>query len=65
MPKQPTIENIVTINDGRVVTDSLKVAEVFGKRHSDILKAIRSLNIPEDFKQRNFALLEKNVEKQP
>lgn len=56
-----TIENIVTINDGRVVTDSLKVAEVFGKRHSDILKAIRSLNIPEDFKQRNFALLERTL----
>lgn len=29
--------------DGQVITTSLKVAEVFGKRHNDVLKSIRNL----------------------
>jgi len=50
-----TIENIVSVNDGKAVTDSLKVAQVFGKKHKDVLKAIRDLEIPEDLRRRNFA----------
>lgn len=50
------MENLVTIIDGQPVTTSLKVAEVFGKKHCDVLRAIRNLEAPEDFGRRNFAL---------
>ena len=31
-------------NKGTPVTDSLKVAQVFGKRHDNIIRAIRNIN---------------------
>lgn len=40
---------------GRQVTTSLNVAEVFGKQHLSVMRAIRSLDVPEDFSQCNFA----------
>lgn len=43
------------MKDGKAVTTSLKIAEVFGKQHKDILKAIRELDCPKDFAGRNFA----------
>lgn len=46
---------LVFIENGRTVTDSLTVAEVFGKRHDDVLKAIRGLECSEEFSLRNFA----------
>lgn len=49
------MENLVTIKDGQPVTTSLKVAEVFGKQHKDVLRAIRELDVPKDFTERNFA----------
>lgn len=48
----------VAVRDGKVITTSLKIAETFGKRHSDVLRAIEALEIPEDFTERNFALSE-------
>ena len=47
--------NVVQIVDGNAVTTSRKVAEVFEKQHKDVLRAIRELEMPEDFGQRNFA----------
>lgn len=44
----------VVIKDGHPVTTSLKIAEVFGKKHKDVLDAIRSIDCPEDFGRRNF-----------
>ncbi len=41
-----------------LVTDSLTVAEVFNKRHADVLKSIESLNCTKDFSERNFSLAE-------
>jgi len=38
------------------VTTSLKVAEVFGKMHKNVLRDIEALNCTEDFTRRNFAL---------
>jgi Rha family phage regulatory protein len=38
------------------MTTSLKVAEVFGRLHRDVLKAIDSLDCSEEFLERNFAL---------
>ena len=51
-------KNIVSVNDGKAVTDSLKVAQVFGKEHSKVLRAIRELNVPKDFNEANFGLVE-------
>ncbi len=51
--------DLVAINEhGKNVTTSLIVANVFGKRHSDVLRDIRNLNCSEDFRKRNFALIE-------
>jgi Rha family phage regulatory protein len=41
--------------DGKAVTTSRKVAEIFEKQHKDILRAIRELEIPADYRERNFA----------
>ena len=49
------IENAVTTRNGEPVTTSLKLAEVFGKKHNVILRAVRALEIPEEFAERNFA----------
>jgi Rha family phage regulatory protein len=40
---------------GRPVTDSLNVAEVFGKKHQSVMRTIRSLDVPEEFSRCNFA----------
>ncbi len=39
----------------KLKTTSLKVAKCFGKRHRDVLRDIRNLDIPDDFTMRNFA----------
>lgn len=52
------IKNAVELKDGKAVTTSLKIAEVFGKRHADVIRAIESVETPDDFRQRNFALAE-------
>ena len=46
--------NAVKIINGKAVTTSRKIAEVFEKQHKDVLRVIRELDIPEDFGQRNF-----------
>ena len=48
--------NLVKGEDKGVLTSSIKVAEVFGKQHRDVLRAVKSLDISEDFRERNFAL---------
>jgi hypothetical protein len=40
---------------GVPVVNSRDVAEVFGKRHGDVLKAVRNLECSEDFTARSFA----------
>lgn len=36
------MEELVFINNDRVVTDSLTVAEIFGKRHDHVMRDIRT-----------------------
>ena len=55
--------NLVAIENNEVVTSSIKVADVFGKQHKDVLRAVKSLDISEDFHKRNFALMQKNYKK--
>lgn len=52
------MNQLVYIENNRVLTDSLKVAGVFGKRHADVLRDIKNLGASEEFTERNFALSE-------
>jgi Rha family phage regulatory protein len=49
------MKDLVQMIDGKAVTTSRKVAEIFEKQHKDILRAIRDLEIPGDYRERNFA----------
>ena len=44
------------VENNQAVTTSLKIAETFGKEHKDVLKALKSLECSELFRERNFAL---------
>jgi Rha family phage regulatory protein len=48
------MENLVKMIDGKAVTTSRKVAEVFEKEHKHVLEAIRKMEIPEYFNEPNF-----------
>lgn len=45
----------LSCKNGVPMTDSRIVAERFGKNHKDVLRAIRSLECSDDFRERNFA----------
>ena len=49
---------LVTAQGEQVTTTSRKIAELFGKRHADVLRRIDNLDCSGDFYQRNFALVE-------
>ena len=42
-------------NGNQLWTTSLDIAEKFGKRHDDVLKAIRNLECSDGFRLRHFA----------
>jgi Rha family phage regulatory protein len=46
---------VVHVRRNQVTTRNLDVAEYFGKRHKDVLKAIQNLECSEEFNRRNFA----------
>uniref|UniRef100_UPI000EB01795 Rha family transcriptional regulator n=2 Tax=Pseudomonas aeruginosa TaxID=287 RepID=UPI000EB01795 len=48
------LRDLVMVNDGQVVTTSLKVAERFGKRHDNVLRAIDNLDCSAGFRLLNF-----------
>ena len=48
------MNQLVFIQDGRAVTDSLTVAEQFGKRHDRVLQDIRELDCSPKFRFHNF-----------
>ncbi len=51
------MNELVKINDNnQVTTDSLTVADRFGKRHCDVLRSIKLLKCSKEFGLRNFAL---------
>lgn len=53
--------SLVAVENEHAVTTSLRVAEVFGKQHKDVLRAVKSLDCSEDFHKRNFALMQKSI----
>lgn len=63
---------LVMVNHDQVVTTSLKIAEVFEKRHCEVLRSIRNNECSAVFQERNFAfsfyhskLLNGGYKKQP
>lgn len=48
------MENLVFIENNKVVTDSLTIAGVFGKEHNKVLRDIRELECSEQFRLSNF-----------
>lgn len=49
-------ENLVSVNNGKIVTTSLQIADAFGKLHNEVLKSIRALECSELFRAGNFTL---------
>ncbi|WP_425935407.1 Rha family transcriptional regulator [Aeromonas rivipollensis] len=49
--------DLISLQQGQPVTTSLKVAELFGKQHKDVLRKIATLDCSKDFNERNFALV--------
>ncbi len=58
-----TLAPELAVIDGHITTTSLQVAQHFGKRHADVIRAIKNLGAPEEFNERNFALVEYTDEK--
>lgn len=54
--------SLVAVENEHAVTTSLRVAEVFSKQHKDVLKAVKSLDCSEEFRERNFALSKINYQ---
>jgi Rha family phage regulatory protein len=48
----------VFAKDGAAFTNSRNVAAAFGKRHDDVLRAVKNLNCSREFNDRNFAAVE-------
>lgn len=53
--------DLVQFHDDRPVTTSLLVAEKFGKRHKNVLRAIANLDVPEEDHRLNFAPVTRQV----
>lgn len=47
----------ISNQDGKLVTTSRNIAEVFGKEHKNVIRAIESLECGEDFNRLNFELV--------
>ncbi|HDR7795350.1 TPA: Rha family transcriptional regulator [Bacillus luti] len=60
MNQVQTLENpeshLVFLENNAVVTDSLTVAEVFGKEHSKVIRSIEEIQCSEEFTKANFGL---------
>ncbi|MFW2098486.1 Rha family transcriptional regulator [Acinetobacter sp. ULE_I057] len=55
---------MVSNENGEAKTTSYAVAEVFKKRHADVLRAIKNMKCSPRFRERNFALCFENNELQ-
>lgn len=57
-PRPDSTTALVLLDSGEVWTNSILIAEKFGKRHADVLRAIENKPCSDEFRQRNFALAE-------
>lgn len=44
------------LTDGKITTSSKQVARSFGKRHRDVMRAIKKMEITDEYRERHFAL---------
>lgn len=51
---------MVSVNDGEVITTSRKIAEVFGKRHDNVIQAIENIDCSDVFAKLNFKVCFEN-----
>jgi len=51
----------IQLQDRTMTTTSLNIAEVFQRNHKDVIRKIESLEIPQDFCERNFTPTSKTV----
>lgn len=51
---------LVTAAEGQPVTDTFQIAKAFGKRHADVLRALKNCHCSEDFRRAHFCVSEKN-----
>jgi Rha family phage regulatory protein len=67
--RMETIQDYGLVQQGdKIVVSSRKIAEVFEKRHSDVLDALKNINCSKEFAQRNFTLgsyLDSNNQERP
>lgn len=56
------LDNAVFIQNQQVKTDSLKVAEIFGKQHKDVIRKIESLDCSPEFTSAQFCAHVQTVE---
>ncbi len=54
--------DIISLHHGQPVTTSLKVAEVFGKQHKNVLRKLETLECSPEFHQLNFELMSQEVD---
>lgn len=61
---EPSVEvaTLCEVKEGQVVTTSLKVAEIFNRQHSHVLRDIRDLDCSDEFRKSNFGLTLKTTE---
>lgn len=61
---EPNVEvaNLCEVKDSQVVTTSLKVAEIFERQHSHVLRAIKDLDCSDGFRQSNFGFMLKTTQ---
>ncbi|WP_416729240.1 Rha family transcriptional regulator [Fictibacillus sp. JL2B1089] len=50
------MNQLVFIENKKIVTDSITIAEAFGKEHKHVLRDINELGCSQDFRQSNFGL---------
>ena len=54
--KEPNVAmvNLVDVENNQVVTTSLRIADIFGKQHKNVLRDIQNLECSDDFRKLNF-----------
>lgn len=59
---QTQLDHAVYIHNDQIKTDSLKVAEIFGKRHADIIRKIENLDCSPTFSSTHFCVHDQEVQ---
>ena len=54
--------DLISLHHGQPMTTSLKVAEVFGKQHKNVLRKLESLECSPEFRQLNFEQASQTVQ---